>query len=186
MKQRRPVCSAATSVELPPPFHGLAQEFGHPGCPALSGRLGPPPAPQGAGHNGVARHPAGQEAPIARWERHVRTEGDFDDLLVERAGWGAVGERNVDDPEDDLRLGPPCAGSNTGTIGELQTRLRKAATDESRPSPARQPSRGSRFIARIPEHLWRSALSAEAAENAGRSRRRPEGSAPVRSGPRSL
>jgi hypothetical protein len=124
------------SVELATPLDRLpkslddarwADQFGRPrrACPATG---------RGNRDDDLAgRHPAGQGSQAALREGWVRPQSDLDGLFAVRGRRRAVGgqktlvEGDVDDPKDDLRLGPAgatktalgaCGGaSNTVTFG---------------------------------------------------------------------
>ena len=72
------------------------------------------------GHDLVGGHPARQGADVTVFEGPPGPEGDLDRLFAVGGHGGVVVaiSGGMDDPEPDLRLDPPRAGSNTVTLGE--------------------------------------------------------------------
>ena len=124
-------------VELASPLDGLSERL-HDArwtdAPRPSRRARLAAGWRGGVDNLVGGHPPSQGTQAALWEDWVRPKGDLNGLLAVRGR--AVGRRkpvvegDVDDPEDDLRLGPPgpalsppgaCGGgSNTVTFREVR------------------------------------------------------------------
>ena len=107
-------------VELPSPLDRLAEELGNPGYLGISGRFGVASHLKDRAHRPVARHTARQGAHIAVFKRPLGAKGYFDGLFA----IGGNGDATLDilgymyNPEVNLRLDRPGAGSNTVTYGE--------------------------------------------------------------------
>lgn len=102
------------------PLDGLAEEFDHPGRPGHLRWFRSASVERGGPYHPVRRQPTRQSANVAVFEGPLGPEGDLDRLFAIGGHRGAtvaiLGE--MDNPEVDLRLDPPGAGSNTVTLGD--------------------------------------------------------------------